>query len=269
MEDISVIVATYNDEAYIAECLESIVAAGAAEIIVINDASTDGTQAVLEKLDVPQMRVITLPVNSGPSAARNIGLAAATHRYCAAIDADDIIPPERLQIMSEVARQTDACVVVDELLAFNSQTREIMWSKLARVPLTGCTHELRAEDMIRHDLGFLKPMLDLEKLRRIGVTYSEDIRRGEDFIFLLEIMQRGEKIIATSKTHYLLRRRTQQRLTSNRPRLYAELLGNEVRFHARQSWSFPQHLQFLRRHVRNTLAFGKNSFAYFLRKHIR
>ncbi|AQZ51039.1 glycosyltransferase family 2 protein [Martelella mediterranea] len=265
MEAVSVIVATYNDEFYIAECLESVVAAGAAEIIVINDASTDGTQVVLERLDIPQMRVITLPENAGPSAARNIGLAAATHRYCAVIDADDIIPPQRLQVMTEIARQVDACVVVDELMAFNSQTREIMWSKLSRIPLTGPSHELRTEDMIRHDLGFLKPMLDLEKLRRIGVTYPENIRRGEDFIFLLEILQRGEKIFATSKTHYLLRRRIQQRLTSNRPRLYAELLGNEIRFHARHSWNLPQHLQFLRRHVRNALALGKNSVTSFFK----
>lgn len=259
MENVSVIIATHNDEAYISECLQSVVAAGAAEIIVVNDASTDATLDRVEAMEIPGLRVITLPRNSGPSIARNTGMATATHRYCAAVDADDVIPPERLRIMSDLARSRDVCVVVDELVAFNSQTRAEMWCKLERVPFDGPHRDLSVQDVIRYDLGTLKPVIDMEKLRRIGVSYPEDIRRGEDFVLLLEILQRGETICATRETRYMLRRRTQQRLTSNRPALYAELLRNELKFHARHSWSLPQHLHLLRRHVRNTLALGKNS----------
>lgn len=259
MENVSVIVATYNDEAYIAECLQSVAAAGAAEIIVINDASTDATLAVVEQMQLPQMRVITLAQNSGPSIARNTALDAVTHRFCAVIDADDYIPPERLHVMSDILKQTNACVILDELIAFSSETRAERWRKLAHIRFDGSHKCLSVQDVIKHDLGTLKPMFNVEKLRATGVRYHDTIRRGEDFILLLDILNRGETIVATRDTHYMLRRAIQQRLTSNRPKLYAELLNNEVHYHLSRSWNAAQHAQFLRRHARNTLALCKNS----------
>ena len=82
----SIIVAAYNVERYIGECLESLKAQtfGDFECVVVNDCSQDGTLAAIESAVSGDARfsVLTLPQNSGLSAARNAGIAAAQGEFC-------------------------------------------------------------------------------------------------------------------------------------------------------------------------------------------
>ena len=64
------------------------------EIVVVDDASTDGTSQVLEQCDV---KVITLHDNSGPGFAREIGVQNTTGKIIAFIDADCVAPKNWLQ----------------------------------------------------------------------------------------------------------------------------------------------------------------------------
>ena len=94
---VSVVIPTHNDEATIAETLESVFAQrfdGGFEVIVVNDGSTDGTRAVLEKFG-ERIRVIDQE-NAGVAAARNAGIAAAAGEYIALLDADDLWTEEML-----------------------------------------------------------------------------------------------------------------------------------------------------------------------------
>jgi len=91
-----------------------------AEIILVNDASTDGTNVVLESLadKFPELvRVVSLPINSGPSTARNAGWECASSKYLAFLDADDAWHPQKLAVQStwmednpEVLMSGHACV---------------------------------------------------------------------------------------------------------------------------------------------------------------
>lgn len=80
--DVSVIVPTYNAEAFIARALQSVVAqdgVGRVEIIACDDASKDGTVAELRRLaqEIPDLRIFENTVNGGPSVRRNQGVSAA------------------------------------------------------------------------------------------------------------------------------------------------------------------------------------------------
>ena len=98
---ISIIVPCYNVEQYIDRCLDSIVKQTIGfnnlQVIVVNDASTDGT---LEKLiqwekQYPQnILIITYDVNIKQGGARNRGLQYADAEYIGFVDADDWIEPE-------------------------------------------------------------------------------------------------------------------------------------------------------------------------------
>lgn len=92
---LSVIVPTYNGEAYVAEAVAS--ALGQTwpdlEVIVVNDGSTDGTRAILAAYE-PRITVIDQP-NLGVSAARNAGLARAGGELVAWLDHDDRWLPEK------------------------------------------------------------------------------------------------------------------------------------------------------------------------------
>ena len=88
---VSVIIPAYNAEKTIRRALESVRLQDYApiEIIVVNDASNDGTAAVVESFDELTIRLINRPVNGGASAATNTGVHRSSGEYVAFLDADD------------------------------------------------------------------------------------------------------------------------------------------------------------------------------------
>ena len=91
--DVTVIVAVYNCEAYVGECLESLRSQtrGDFECIVVDDASTDDSvEAVRAQIaDDGRFTLIEKAENGGPGAARNEALGCARGRYVMYVDADD------------------------------------------------------------------------------------------------------------------------------------------------------------------------------------
>lgn len=72
------------------------------EIIVVNDGSTDDTVAILQSHFANRVNLIFLPQNSGPAAARNAGIAAASSQYIIFQDADDTWHPEKLECIDAI-----------------------------------------------------------------------------------------------------------------------------------------------------------------------
>ncbi|MGA2820181.1 MAG: glycosyltransferase [Anaerolineales bacterium] len=98
---ISVVMATYNGGRFIREALESIFRQHhpPAEIIVVDDGSTDGTFQVLQPI-LGRIRYFPEP-HRGVSAARNCGIAQARGELIAFLDADDYYLPEHLERLAE------------------------------------------------------------------------------------------------------------------------------------------------------------------------
>lgn len=96
---ISIIVPVYNVEQYISGCLDSLVNQSYPniEIVCINDGSTDGSLAILERYQqqYPVIKIISTP-NSGLAAARNLGMTLATGDFVTFVDSDDWIDTETL-----------------------------------------------------------------------------------------------------------------------------------------------------------------------------
>jgi glycosyltransferase involved in cell wall biosynthesis len=95
--DVSVVIPAFDRVAVLPRALDSVLAQSrpAAEVIVVDDGSTDGTAALLDR-DYPGVTVIRQP-NRGVSAARNAGLAAATGEWLAFLDSDDEWRPRKLE----------------------------------------------------------------------------------------------------------------------------------------------------------------------------
>ena len=98
--DISVVLATYDRRATLPRAIASVLVQEDAhfELIIVDDASRDGTRDYLATLGDPRIRVIIAERNGGPSAARNLGLAAARADIVAFLDSDDAYRPGRLGI---------------------------------------------------------------------------------------------------------------------------------------------------------------------------
>jgi len=88
--DISVVIPLYNKKATIAVTLASVTGQScpAREIVVVNDGSTDGCEAVVESLGIANLRLVHQK-NAGVSAARNHGASLARCEWVAFIDGDD------------------------------------------------------------------------------------------------------------------------------------------------------------------------------------
>ncbi|MDO4493818.1 MAG: glycosyltransferase [Clostridia bacterium] len=101
MVRLSVIMPVYNAERFLQPALDSVLRQNAVrelELICVDDGSTDGSPAILEKTAAEDARVTVLhTAHGGPGAARNAGIAAAKGAYIAFLDADDVLNAEALR----------------------------------------------------------------------------------------------------------------------------------------------------------------------------
>ena len=122
---LSVVVPAYNVEAYVGECLESLLGSTLQdlEVIVVDDGSTDGTREVARRIALRDGRVTVLhQTNSGQGIARNVGVDHARGEFLAFIDADDTVPPRAFAHMVNTLRTTGSDFVVGSARRFSNDT---------------------------------------------------------------------------------------------------------------------------------------------------
>ena len=126
MLDLSIIIPVYNVEAYIEECLASVVAQSDAKVniecIIVDDCSPDGSMNIVRRFvdnyqGPIQFRMLRHEVNRGLSAARNTGIDAATGDYLLFVDSDDYLMEHGLKTLVDgLLANPDADVVLGNIL---------------------------------------------------------------------------------------------------------------------------------------------------------
>ena len=96
MTDLTLAICVYNAEKYIKETLESVMAQTMQDfhLLIVNDCSTDGSVAIIEKFFAEQPRqveIVTLEKNGGIANARNFAISYANTKYFLFIDSDDLL----------------------------------------------------------------------------------------------------------------------------------------------------------------------------------
>lgn len=111
---ITVITAVYNGEAYLEKSVKSILAQTYKdmEYIIVNDASNDGSKAILDKIKDRRVRVMHFTQNKGAAFALNLAVQHAKGDWIAVHDADDISLPQRLQTQSDYVKTHPDLVAV-------------------------------------------------------------------------------------------------------------------------------------------------------------
>lgn len=112
---VSVVVTTYNQEAYIGATLESVLnqTYRPMEVIVVDDGSSDGTPGVIAAFG---KEIIAIRQdNQGVAGSRNTGIRRATGAYIAFMDGDDLWEPDKLMVQVDAARNhpESGLIVVD------------------------------------------------------------------------------------------------------------------------------------------------------------
>ncbi|GAA2254818.1 glycosyl transferase [Streptomyces ruber] len=117
MPRFSVIVPAHGVQAYLHECLDSVLTQSFTdlELIVVDDCSPDACGAIADEFAArdPRVRPLHLPANGGLGPARNAGLRLATGDYAVFLDGDDTLTPDALRAIADRIKETgDPDVVV-------------------------------------------------------------------------------------------------------------------------------------------------------------
>ena len=212
---ISVIVPVYNVEGYLPRCLESICGQTYRdlEIILVDDGSTDRSRELCLQFAErdPRIRYSRFP-NSGVSAARNRGLAAAKGRWIGFVDADDHIEPGFYETLVRELAQSDKQIISCGVRAEDPEGNRIERFKGRSLPE-------KEQDFDREEalMRFLNPdtrilywavwnkLYSAELLK--GIRFEEGKRKGEDFDLALRCLLRsnGLRYLPAELYHYLIR----------------------------------------------------------------
>lgn len=124
---ISILVAAYNEEACIAQTIESIAKqayGGPLQVIVVNDGSSDGTARELDRLDYPWLEVIHLPRNMGKAQALNEALKQVRYGITVTVDGDSYLYHDALEnlVRRYLSDPPNTRAVAGAVLVRNSRT---------------------------------------------------------------------------------------------------------------------------------------------------
>ena len=192
MESVSIIVPVYNGEAYLSACLESLLHQSfrGFRLYLIDDGSTDETPEICRRYSALDGRITCIrQKNRGVSAARNAGLALAKGKFVTFCDADDLWEETHLEALVRAVEETGSDMVscnyslVDEggvLLgrtAFPVEVRDLQ---------TRAEKANYSRDVLNWRTGWAVWARLFRRDAVGGLRFCEDIRYGEDLIFVLE-----------------------------------------------------------------------------------
>ncbi|MCX4762546.1 bifunctional glycosyltransferase family 2 protein/CDP-glycerol:glycerophosphate glycerophosphotransferase [Streptomyces sp. NBC_01275] len=110
MPRFSVIVPAYKVQAYLHECLESVLSQSYAdfELIAVDDRSPDASGEIIDEFAArdPRVRALHLPENVGLGPARNAGMEQASGDYLVFLDSDDTLTPDALRAVADRLKET-------------------------------------------------------------------------------------------------------------------------------------------------------------------
>ncbi len=215
---VTVIIPAYNAEAFIGRAIASVAAQTLPphEILIVDDCSTDGTRRVIEAAakSNPLIKIIAMQRNGGPSVARNAAIDAANGTWLAILDADDAFVPARLAKLIPFAVETGADLLADDLAYYDAAAScgtgrgmgdEAAASKGLVSLRDFLAHNLASGEGL--DWGLLKPIFRRSTFIENGIRYEPDMRHGEDFRLVVELLCRGAQFRLLSQPLYLYTQR--------------------------------------------------------------
>ncbi|MCC9710659.1 glycosyltransferase [Streptomyces sp. MNU76] len=254
LPDVSVIVGAYNAMPYLTRCVTSVVEQTLGrerlELIVIDDGSTDGTAAELDRLaaEFPDaVHVVHQENSGGPSAPRNAGLDLARGRYVFFLDADDYLGPEALERMVAMA---------------DAQGSDVVLGKMVGVGGRGAPQSMFRRNQPKADLFTSRVYWTLSPLKlfrrdlieRLGLRFRTDFRVGEDqpFVAMAYLHAAVISVVADYDCYYWVERDDGNNVTlttrGTHPRLrflrvMFDLLSREVEAGPRRDLLVRRHLE--------------------------
>ena len=184
---VSVIMPSFNAERYIAEAIDSVIAQTVTdwELIVVDDASTDATAAIVAhyRQRDSRIRLISQQSNQGAANARNRGLDAARGELIAFIDSDDVWHPEKTAKQVAVMERQQADI---SYTAYERVRKPHQRGAVVSVPDRIEYHTLLCRCVIGCSTA-------LVRRATCGAVRMPPIKRRQDHGYWLELLRGGSR----------------------------------------------------------------------------
>ena len=201
---ISVVMPSYNHERYVGAAVDGIRAQTlpAAELVIVDDGSTDGSRDVIEEHRFPGLRAIHQQ-NRGAPRALNRAITLSRGDYVAILNSDDVFEPHRLEQAWGVARATKAALVLGSVRLIGDQGGAappehdiVRWYDDARAHLRRVGSLRRALGRDNVAVTTSNFFMHRELWRRLGGF--RDYRYVHDYEFLLRAVE-----LCAERVHYV------------------------------------------------------------------
>lgn len=184
-ELVSIIMPSYNTAKFIAETIESVLAQTYTnwELIVVDDCSSDDTDAVVAGFDDPRIRYLKNEKNSGAAVSRNRALREAKGRWIAFLDSDDLWTCGKLEQQIRFMEENNCAFSYTNYQEIDENSRPL------GVSVTGPGHITKAGMYTYCWLGCLTVMYDANV---VGLVQIEDIKKNNDYAMWLQVIHRAD-----------------------------------------------------------------------------
>lgn len=200
---VSVIIPVYNTEALLDRCLESVVAQRLSdiEIICVDDGSTDGSGALLDRWAERDSRIKVIhQANGRQGKARNAAMKIAQGEYVGMIDSDDYIPEEYFERLYNAAKCSDADVAmcgivkqkpVGERVVVTFDSEEVVSVAADKLRVCHCPPEFHPVNKL-----YRRSMLD-----RLNLRFQEGVQY-EDVMFVIRAIVECNRLVTVPGVSY-------------------------------------------------------------------
>lgn len=231
-EKISVIVPVYNSIDCLERCVRSICAQTYTEleILLIDDGSTDGTDALCESLAAQDCRIrICHKKNGGASSARNMGIGLAVGKYLGFVDSDDYIEPDMYELMMNAIQERQVSVVQISRDEVDEAGRRLPDVCVPPEDVRFCGAQDFLKELLLHrgDCSFCTKLVKRELFA--AHKFPEGVL-NEDFSLLVEMLQEIDGIMILPKQCYHVVSRqestTRRRTKNSFSRVFMDIVDN-------------------------------------------
>ncbi len=189
---VTVIIPCCNVEAFIGNCLQSVLQQtySALQIICVDDASTDGTVANIHRMqqDHPsRIELLQHAERKGANAARNSGLKASNGTYLQFLDADDTLRPEKIAKQMKIAQEHDlpSLIIGDYENQYPNGRKEIVRAEYDRPWLA----------LAKGKCGTTSGNLWQREALIAAGNWDEDLKSSQDHELIYRILKLGGRVV--------------------------------------------------------------------------
>lgn len=205
---ISVITPVYNAEDHLDKCIQSVLNQSFTnlELILINDGSKDSSGAICDSYAKKDPRVkVFHQENGGPSVARNKGINVMKGDFVAFIDADDYVDTDYLEAflpLDVYLNIKNSIVMQGYKMELGNGEVEVHKFQRKLYPKSLYSELFYSTNLIqRHPFACIK-LFPVHLIKENNIYFPEDIKFGEDFIFVLKCLKYSENVSFVDQTGY-------------------------------------------------------------------